>query len=94
MQCTIMHFLPDVTPQPQLILEVHHLLRDGGGQAVQVREQHCAGAQGRQHRCERGNCSPCYEDLTAEERTFYLIEGRVFACVILKMMIEGLDLDF
>ena len=46
-----MHELPAVVAQPQLMLEVRHLSRDGGGQAVQGRDLHRAGAQVQQHCC-------------------------------------------
>ena len=45
------HELPAVVPQPQLVLEVRHLSRDGGGQAMTVRDLHRAGVQLQQHRC-------------------------------------------
>ena len=60
-------------PQPQLMLEMYHLSRHAGGQAVLVRDLHRAGAQEQQHRCVHGDtCNSMM--LAAEERILIAIE--------------------
>ena len=81
--------IPAVVPQPQLVLEMRHLSRDGGGEAAQVRDFHRAGDQERQHHRHRldecdpvplNSCSAVHpicavrcEDLAAEERIFKML---------------------
>ena len=55
-----------IVPQHQLMLEMCHLSRDGGGQAVLVQDLHRAGAQEWQH---FHTCAVRCEDLAAEERS-------------------------
>ena len=43
-----------IVPKPQLLLEMRHSLRDGGGQAQQARDLHHAGTEEQQHCCVHG----------------------------------------
>ena len=55
MHIKCVHELPGVVPQHQLVCEMNHFSRDGGGKAVRVRDLHRAGAYDQQHRYVRAD---------------------------------------